>query len=230
MRQAVVRHQRGDVRQLGLLGAQELPARRHVVEKVAHRDGRCRRPARLPRSAASCRRRFRCACRWSPRPSAFRAAGARPRRWRAALRRGSPSVEMESRSLTSRSLLVAWRSKASRASSRSMPQPSSAMRISRRPPDSTSTRKFGRAGVERVLEQLLDHRGGPLHHFAGGDLVGDLIGKNADAAHARSTIARSGTSHSASKDAGSLYAEPRGESGYIRSEFRPAAYCETRHG
>ena len=51
-----------------------------------------------------------------------------------------PSVEIESRSLTSRSLLVACRSKASRASSRNIPQPSSAMRIRRRPPDSTSTR------------------------------------------------------------------------------------------
>ena len=37
----------------------------------------------------------------------------------------NPSVAMESRSLTSRSLLVAWRSKASMASSRDMPQPSS---------------------------------------------------------------------------------------------------------
>src|SRR5579862_6564941 len=52
-----------------------------------------------------------------------------------------PKVAMESRSFTSRSLLVAWRSKASKASSRSMPQPSSAMRIRRRPPLSTSSRK-----------------------------------------------------------------------------------------
>ncbi|SPF32486.1 hypothetical protein SBA4_1160002 [Candidatus Sulfopaludibacter sp. SbA4] len=53
----------------------------------------------------------------------------------------NPRVAMESRSFTSRSLLVAWRSKASSASSRSMPQPSSTMRIRRRPPDSTSTRR-----------------------------------------------------------------------------------------
>src|SRR5438094_3961736 len=53
----------------------------------------------------------------------------------------NPSVAMESRSLTSRSLLVAWRSKASMASSRDMPQPSSVTRISRRPPPSTSMRK-----------------------------------------------------------------------------------------
>src|SRR5437867_7964665 len=53
----------------------------------------------------------------------------------------NPSVLIESRSLTSRSLLVAWRSKASIASSRDMPQPSSVMRIRRRPPLSTSMRK-----------------------------------------------------------------------------------------
>ena len=41
----------------------------------------------------------------------------------------------------------------------------------------------GGAGVERVLQQLLHHRGGPVHHLAGGDLVGNLVGKNADAAH-----------------------------------------------
>jgi hypothetical protein len=30
------------------------------------------------------------------------------------------------------------------------------------------------AGVERVLDQLLDHRGRPLHHLARRDLVGNL--------------------------------------------------------
>ena len=37
-----------------------------------------------------------------------------------------------------------------------------------------------RAGVECVLDELLDHRGGPLDHLAGGDLVDELAGKNAD--------------------------------------------------
>ena len=39
------------------------------------------------------------------------------------------------------------------------------------------------AGVEGVLQQLLDYRGWPVHHLAGSDLVGNLVGKNADAAH-----------------------------------------------
>src|SRR5262249_30754488 len=41
-----------------------------------------------------------------------------------------------------------------------------------------------RAGVERVLEQLLDDAGRPLHHFARGDLVGDVLAQYVDAAHA----------------------------------------------
>ena len=94
-----------------------------------------------------------------------------------------PSVEMESRSLTSRSLLVAWRSKASSASSRNMPQPSSDDADQPPPAGFHFDAQVRRAGVERVLQQLLDHRSRPLHHFAGGDLIGDLVGKNADAAH-----------------------------------------------
>src|ERR1019366_1010314 len=52
----------------------------------------------------------------------------------------NPRVAIESRSLTSESLLVAWRSKANSASSRIMPMPLSARRIRRRPPASTSRR------------------------------------------------------------------------------------------
>ena len=37
--------------------------------------------------------------------------------------------------------------------------------------------------VERVLQQFLHYRGRALHHFAGGDLVGDVVGENVDAAH-----------------------------------------------
>ncbi len=41
----------------------------------------------------------------------------------------------------------------------------------------------GGAGIERVFEQFLDHGRGTVHHFAGGDLVGDLVGEYVDAAH-----------------------------------------------
>ena len=42
----------------------------------------------------------------------------------------------------------------------------------------------GRAGVERVLHQLLDHGRGPLDDLAGRDLVGDGAGENGDGWHA----------------------------------------------
>ena len=41
----------------------------------------------------------------------------------------------------------------------------------------------GGAGVEGVFKKLFDHRSGAVDHFAGSDLVGDLVGKNADAPH-----------------------------------------------
>ena len=40
-----------------------------------------------------------------------------------------------------------------------------------------------RAGVERVLEQLLQHRSGPLDDFAGRDLAHQQIGKDANGGH-----------------------------------------------
>ncbi len=39
-----------------------------------------------------------------------------------------------------------------------------------------------RAGVERILDQLLDHRGRSFDDFASSDLVGDDVGQNLDAA------------------------------------------------
>src|SRR5437660_7728460 len=52
----------------------------------------------------------------------------------------NPSVAIESRSSADLSLLVAWRSNASKASSCDIPWPSSITRIMRLPPTSTSTR------------------------------------------------------------------------------------------
>ena len=37
-----------------------------------------------------------------------------------------------------------------------------------------------RAGVERVLDELLDDARRALHHLAGGDAVDDVVGKTAD--------------------------------------------------
>ena len=43
--------------------------------------------------------------------------------------------------------------------------------------------QIGSAGVERVFEQFLDHRSRPFHHLSRGDLIGNLVGQDADAAH-----------------------------------------------
>jgi hypothetical protein len=40
-----------------------------------------------------------------------------------------------------------------------------------------------RLRIERVFDQFLHDAGGALDHFAGGDLVGNLFGKQADAVH-----------------------------------------------
>ena len=39
------------------------------------------------------------------------------------------------------------------------------------------------AGVQGILQQFLDHGGRAIDNLAGGDLVGNLVGENADAAH-----------------------------------------------
>ena len=61
-----------------------------------------------------------------------------------------------------------------------MPAPSSVTRMSRRPPPSVTTSMRGRAGIERVLDQLLDHARRALDHLAGGDAVDDAFGELAD--------------------------------------------------
>jgi hypothetical protein len=38
----------------------------------------------------------------------------------------------------------------------------------------------GRAGIERILHQFLDHAGRPLDHLAGGDAIDDAFGQLAD--------------------------------------------------
>jgi hypothetical protein len=46
-------------------------------------------------------------------------------------------------------------------------------------------RDLGRARVERVFQQFLDHGGRPFHHLAGGDLRNQLIGQSLDRAVGR---------------------------------------------
>ena len=164
---------------LGAVEFQEFQPRRRGVEQVAHFDARAAAERRGLDLAISRRRRPR-----SPRRAARSA-------WRVAIESRAtapidgnasprkPSVRIETRS-SSASFEVAWRSTASARSARVMPSPSSATRMSRRPPPSVSTSMRLRAGIERVLDQLLDHARRPLDHLARGDAVDDGFGKLAD--------------------------------------------------
>ena len=51
------------------------------------------------------------------------------------------------------------------------------------PPALDRDHDAARAGVERILQQLLHHRCRPIDDLAGGDLVGHLVGEYVDAAH-----------------------------------------------
>ena len=178
---------------LGGIGAQELAARRRVEVELVARSPSCRSTA-----PPGCRRRSSSAVDFDaprvrlPREREVERQRATPRRCCASASPRKPSVAIASRSLApSRS----WTSRAAppraRRSSRSMPPPSSATRISLIPPPARSTSICRRAGVEAVLEELLQRRGRPLDDFAGGDLVDQLIGQRTDRRHQRASPAPS---------------------------------------
>ena len=169
------------------VGLQELAARRQVVEDIADFDRRALRHAgfrhRRQRAAIDANLgagRVR-------RAPASAGRNARPTRCSAALRRGIRASRCARGRRRARILLVAWRSMASRASSGSIPSPSSSTRISFLPPNSTRDGDAPRAGVDRVLDQLLDDRRRALDDFAGGDLVGEVRRKTMNSSH-RSTL------------------------------------------
>ena len=47
-------------------------------------------------------------------------------------------------------------------------------------------------GIQSVLQEFFYDRGRPVYHLAGGDLIGNLVGKYADAAHSSLGYRRSG--------------------------------------
>ena len=188
MGQGVMGDQRRDVGQLSGLGAEKFAPRRGVEEQVGDGDGGSARQSSVVDVQDLAAGNLDAGSGSFSSPVAVSSVTRATEAMEGSASPRKPRVAMESRSSAVRSLEVAWRSKASRASSRFMPWPSSAMRISLRPPASTSTRMRLAPGVERVLQQLLHHRRGPVHHLAGGDLVGNLVGKNANAAHKVSRV------------------------------------------
>ena len=178
MGERVVRHQRSDVAEFRGFRFQEFAPRGNAVKKIGDAD---RVPAGKPVGftpisfppANSMRvpsaRRPR-ASRSSRRETAAIDGSASPR---------NPSVAIESRSSAVRSFEVACRSKASSASSRSC-------RCRRQSRESCACRRIplrreceSRPRIQRVLQQLLHHRRGPLDHFACGDAIGDSLRKYA---------------------------------------------------
>ena len=103
-----------------------------------------------------------------------------------------PKVPTPTRSATLRTLLVAWRSSASTASSRAhagavvahLDQGLAAL-LQLHP-------HVPGAGIERVLHQLLHHRSGALDDLARGDLIGDGVRQDGDAAGHRENLAADG--------------------------------------
>ena len=86
----------------------------------------------------------------------------------------NPSVLIAPRSSGVAILLVACRSTARRASSRLHPLAIVLDANQLLAAELDGDRDATRAGVERVLDQLLDDRRRPLDDFAGGDLVGEV--------------------------------------------------------
>ena len=184
MRQAVVRHQRGDVRQLGLLGAQKFLARGDVVEEIADRD-----------AGAAAERRLLAAQHLAAGDLDARAGGLllrarfeqQPRDRRDRRQRLAAKAERRDGEQVLHVAQLAG-GVAFEGEQRVVAQHAAAIVDDADEAPSAGfdlDAQLGRAGVERVFEQLLDDRGRALHDFAGGDLVGDLVGENADAAHRR---------------------------------------------
>ena len=178
-------------RQLRRRGARSAPSPRRRTSGTCAAPAGCRRdrrprcrclPARRPRG-----RRDRAAvdadlgAALPRRAPACAARSARPTRCSAAPRRGTRACAIAPRSSARAILLVACRSIASRASSASIPSPSSSTRISFLPPSSTVMAMRRAPGVERVLDELLDDRGRALDDLAGGDLVREIRREPVDA-------------------------------------------------
>ena len=182
MRQAVVRHQRGDVRQFGLLGAQEFAARRDVVEQIAHRDHGAAAQRRLLAAqhlaAGDFDARAGRLLHGSRLQQQARDRGDGRQRLAAKTQRGDGEQVLDVAQFAGG---VAFEGQ-----QRVVAQHAAAVVHDADQPPAARFHlhaQIRRAGIERVFQQFLDHRRGPLHHFARGDLVGNLVGKNANAAH-----------------------------------------------
>ena len=164
-----------DVAELGALGAQELAARRHVVEQVAHfhraADRVRLRPGRRERTA------------FDLQATAVRVRVA-PRDEREAADRGDRGQRLAAETERADLLEVLERGDlaggvAGNGERQVLGGHAAAIVAHADQADAALLQvdvHAARAGIERVLDQLLDHGGGPFDDFAGGDLVDEGVG------------------------------------------------------
>ncbi|MNV51748.1 hypothetical protein D3C71_1438060 [compost metagenome] len=169
-----------DMAQLGAFGAQELAPRRHVVEQLAHFHGGARRMRTRHHVAELAaldlqRRTMRVA--GPPRGQGETAdRGDRRQRLAAETERGHRLEVVQAGDLAGGM---------ARDRQRQFFRGNAAAVVT--DPDQAHPALFqvdvhaGGTGVQRVLDQFLDHRGRAFDHFAGGDLVDQDLGQLADA-------------------------------------------------
>ena len=196
MRQRGQREVVVDVRPLRLLAAEELPPRRQVVEELPHLDARA-----AGRAGGADFQNFAAVnndLRGLGRIAVALAGGERePAHARDAWQRLAAKAHRGDAEQILRALHLARRV-AFEAEQRVIA--AHAQTVIRHANQAASAgqhihRDVGGLRVEGVLHQLLHDAGWPLHHLAGGDLIGDLLGQQADAVHrgARSVRAAGGS-------------------------------------
>ncbi len=182
MRQRIVRHQRGDVRQLRRLGLEKFLARGHIEEQVADRDGRAHRRTHVldfrhlaAMNLNSCANGilFRAGVELNARN---RCDGRQ--RFAAEAERGNVQQVVRGTQLAGGMPLKGQHGVvAAHAAAVVHDADQLAAAAFHLNADARCAR------IDRVLQQLLYHGGGPLYHLARGDLVRHLVGKYANAAH-----------------------------------------------
>jgi hypothetical protein len=168
-----------DMRQLGAFGAQELAPRRHVVEQVAHFHrgaGRMRVRHDLADLAALDLQQRAVFVAVAPRrqPEATH-RGHRGQRLAAEAECRDRLQVIDAGDLAGRVALHRQRQFGGVDAAAIVADPDQA--------DAAVLQvdvDAARAGIQSVLDQLLDHGRGPFHDFAGGNLVDEGVGKLAD--------------------------------------------------
>ena len=164
---------------LGALGSQELAARRHVEEQVAHLDARSRR------MRGRCGARERAVTRLDTPGVLGLVRSRREREPRhgsdagqrlAAKSQGGDALEIIER------CDLAGRVPGEREADFLRLDPDPVVTHPNEPAAAALELNVDArgAGIERVLHELLDHGGGTLDHLAGGNLVDELVVENLD--------------------------------------------------